>query len=73
MPIEKFQKMLDAKEIIEARKLLMLIDAVSFPNAQKETRKKFHKELFKRAFPDRFRKENSLPLDEAFKKLLGSL
>ena len=48
---------MQAMERIEAEERLKLMDALQYPNMQKEDKKKKHRELYKKEYPDNFDKK----------------
>lgn len=63
----QFLQFVEAMNILKARERLEWFDRLSYPHSTDDRRKKAHKETYKTAYPYRFREENSVSLDEAFK------
>lgn len=63
---DQFLQFADAMNIIKGRERLEWFDRLSYPHTTDDRRKKAHKEAYKSAWPNRFKAENSVSLDEAF-------
>lgn len=57
---------------IEAQKMLNDFQVAMFPELKNEARRKLHKDMTRKAYPDRFENENKpLTLDQVLKRVEG--
>lgn len=57
MTAQETKYYLQAMDRIKARERLELMDAIQYPHMKNKERKKRHKEVFKRAYPENFKQK----------------
>lgn len=64
-------KLLASADVLEAQELLAELKIQDWPNMKKQDRQKFHKEIFKRAYPFEWQNAAPLKLEDVAKRLAG--
>ena len=59
----------EAITIIEAQDSLIEMNIIDYPRMTKEDRRRYHKEMYKRAYPQELKKE--MEFDEFIRKMTG--
>lgn len=68
---EFVEKLWEGITMLEAQAALIQLKIVDFPNMTKHTREKFHKELYKKAYPKMFLEKKTINSMEDLKGLIN--